>query len=222
MILLCLGISASILGGQMVYNIEFSTSQVAFDEFASGFFARIDVEFRHQIRMIEMLGVTMSLKPDMSLIQYQLFAKHISDGHTWARSMNWMPRVPRHQRREFEEKNRREYHDETIAMKDIKGNVLPYTNDSTLSASHDFYPVGYVQPIEGNFAAIGLEVTSNEDRFATLNKAASTAATIATPVIDIFQVPDKSNDNGIVLYHPVYQPLCKHTISDAHIKLFIV
>lgn len=66
-----------------------------------------------------------------------------------------------------------------------------------------YYPVLYVEPIMGNEAALGYDLGSEKNRRAALMKAEETGFTIATEPIGLVQ--EKTNQNVILIFHPVYE-----------------
>ncbi len=65
-----------------------------------------------------------------------------------------------------------------------------------------YYPVFYIVPVEGNEAAIGYDLGSNQIRLETLNQARDTGTIIVTPMIILVQ--EKESQSSMLQIVPVF------------------
>ncbi len=66
-----------------------------------------------------------------------------------------------------------------------------------------YYPVYYVEPLVGNEAALGYDLSSNLRRKTALEKSCETATQVATSKIILVQ--EKEKQNGFLVFAPVYE-----------------
>jgi signal transduction histidine kinase len=117
-------------------------------------------------------------------------------------AIEWIPHVNHDERDAFEQKLNQIYPGNwTISERDSNGKMI------TARQRDSYFPVYYVAPIEGNQAAIGFDLTSQESRRKAMEKARRTGKLIATEKIRLVQ--DASNNGreqaGFLLMYPVYE-----------------
>ncbi|BFM17294.1 hypothetical protein R50073_34770 [Maricurvus nonylphenolicus] len=117
-------------------------------------------------------------------------------------AIEWIPHINHKERNDFEEKLSQIYPGNwTISERDVNGNMI------TAKRRDSYFPVYYVAPIEGNQAAIGFDLASQENRRKAMEKARLTGKLVATEKIRLVQ--DSYNQGqeqaGFLLMYPVYQ-----------------
>ena len=72
-------------------------------------------------------------------------------------------------------------------------------------AKADYYPVLYAEPLEKNRDVLGLDLSSERDRFGTMTRANATGEPSASPPIDLIQVA--GTGQGFLVAMPVGDPI---------------
>jgi PAS domain S-box-containing protein len=113
-------------------------------------------------------------------------------------AVEWIPRVSREQRADFEAHARREgLAGFQITERDAQGVLGPAGDRS------EYFPAYFIEPLAGNESAQGFDLASNELRLAALNKARDGGQAVATEPITLLQdAPGKQS--SIVVFTPVY------------------
>jgi PAS domain S-box-containing protein len=113
-------------------------------------------------------------------------------------ALEWLPRVRRAEREEFEERVRGQgVSDFRITQRDAQGNLVPAT------LREEYFPVGYVEPMAGNAPALGFDLGSDPIRAEVLNQACETGQPRVTPPLRLVQ--ERGTRSGVLMVVPVYQ-----------------
>ncbi|HMK66470.1 MAG TPA: CHASE domain-containing protein, partial [Thermodesulfobacteriota bacterium] len=86
------------------------------------------------------------------------------------KALEWIPRVPSSQRAAYEQEARKDgLKDFRITEKDNRGQFIPAQSRA------EYFPVYFLEPLEGNNKALGFDLASDPQRRQTLEKARDTA-----------------------------------------------
>jgi two-component sensor histidine kinase len=129
---------------------------------------------------------------------FAAFANPLQKRHPGVQALEWTPVVPGAQRADFEAAVRREgYPAFAITDRSPQGRMVP-------AASRDQYvPVLFVEPYEGNQAALGVDVSALPGRGLVLDRARDSALAAATGRLTLVQ--ETGQQSGILVVLPVYQ-----------------
>lgn len=112
-------------------------------------------------------------------------------------ALEWIPRVLRNERTAYVSDARRDgYLDYEFKVRNNSGDLVVAPNKS------EYYPVYYLEPYEGNEAALGFDLSSTEARLNTLNDAMVSGEFRTTRKINLIQ--GNSTKTGILTFLPVY------------------
>lgn len=112
-------------------------------------------------------------------------------------AFEWIPRVPAAMKKQFEGQATRDgYSRFSIWAKNAHGQKI------AAAGRADYYPVYYVEPMEGNDAALGFDLGSETVRRAALEQAARTRLMTGTSPITLVQ--EKERQHGMLIFQPVY------------------
>lgn len=113
-------------------------------------------------------------------------------------ALEWIPRVSREDRLKYETLARADgLADFVIRERNTDTGMVPATQRT------EYFPVYFVEPMEGNEAAVGFDLASNETRLAALEKARDTGQLVATARIKLVQ--ETGHQYGFLVFKPVYE-----------------
>ncbi len=130
--------------------------------------------------------------------QFVEFTEPIISNKIGFRAMQWVPRVRAEQRDSFEKLTSQIYPAFQIKTFDPEKGWI--TNSS--KDANDAYPVSWIQPLEGNEPALGIDLISNTPRADVLKQSAETGKTAFSAPVSLVQ--KSSRFPGILALHPVY------------------
>lgn len=119
-------------------------------------------------------------------------------------ALEWIPRVLRAQRNEYERDARLDgFKDFRITERGDRGEMI------RAGEKDEYFPAYFVEPYKGNETALGYDLASNPTRKAVLEKACDTGQMTATARIPL--VRETGKQYGFVVFLPVYR---KNTWTD--------
>ncbi len=112
-------------------------------------------------------------------------------------AVEWIPRVPAGERAAYEAAARRDgLTDFQIIERNAAGDMV------AAAARDEYFPVYFVEPLEGNKAAVGFDLASNPIRRDALNRARDSGQVVTTQRIRLVQ--DIYNRFGFLAIVPIY------------------
>ena len=121
--------------------------------------------------------------------EFKIFTSTFLDQIGGIQALEWIPRIPADGREAFEADLRSRF-----GISDAS--IHPQTR------SVEYFPVGLVEPLAGNEAAVGFDLASNPTRLAALIEARDTGRPIATEHITL--VPETGTQLGFLVFVPAY------------------
>ncbi|UCE78775.1 MAG: CHASE domain-containing protein [Nitrospiraceae bacterium] len=130
--------------------------------------------------------------------EFSEFVNHLLFSNPSIQALEWIPRVSVHMRDEFEKQAREEGStDFEITEERGRGNMI------RAGERDEYFPVFYVEPLEGNEQALGFDLHSSRLRREALESARDTGLAAATARITLVQ--EKEQQFGFLVFHPVYE-----------------
>ncbi|MDY6891479.1 MAG: EAL domain-containing protein [Pseudomonadota bacterium] len=155
--------------------------------------AHIQAIIQQNLRDLTELERQIAAHPELSAAHFrQLVAAHVQ-GNPAVRAYSWDPLVPRAQKEAFEQRTRRLLGDPAYT---IRGDSPPI--------EEALIPVQFVEPLEQNRAALGVNLYSLEDRRRWVHEAQARGQAVATGILQLTQAPDEP---GLLILQPVYRQL---------------
>ena len=113
-------------------------------------------------------------------------------------ALEWIPRVPAAERQAYEEGARREgIAGFQITERGADGAMEPAADRA------EYFPVYFVQPLQGNERAVGFDLASNATRRAALERARDSGEMQASGRITLVQ--ETGSQAGLLIFAPVYR-----------------
>ncbi len=139
------------------------------------------------LREVELVG---------SREEFRVFVRRSLADHPELTALEWVPRVSNADRVAYE----RAAHDDgypSYVVREFDGATLVPAGSRS-----EYYPVHYVEPMDGNERALGIDLASSPERWAALEQARDTGRAVATSPLVLAQ--DGGGRYGVLLALPVY------------------
>ncbi len=135
---------------------------------------------------------------DVTRDEFRRFTAKILERNTDIRALDWVPRVLRSERAEYENKASEELKKEYFfTVKTPDGKMIK------TAERDEYFPVYYYEPRAGNQESAGLDNYSEATRKAMLDKSRMTGQRILA--VNLKLVQDKQKRPGFLLFNPVYK-----------------
>ena len=119
---------------------------------------------------------------DVTRREFEVFNRRLLARHQGIQALEWLPRVVRDRREEYESKGRDAgFPTYRITESGPDGAMVPAADRP------EYYPVFFVVPYEGNEVALGFDLASDDVRRAALQAARDQSEPVATPPITLVQ-----------------------------------
>ena len=130
--------------------------------------------------------------------EFRAFVENGLEEHPGIQALEWIPRVPASERATYEEAARRgAFPQFRIVEREAQGTMVP------ADFREEYFPVYYVEPYEGNEAALGFDLASNPIRLEALDKSRDTGEGVATARITLVQ--ESEDLFGFLVFQPIYR-----------------
>jgi len=146
---------------------------------------------------LTMLALQNHLLSIQSREDFTAFTTPFLDQITGIQALEWVPRVPSSDRNRFiQEALSDGYSDFDFTAVNNQGDRV------SAPLKDEYYPVYFVEPFEGNQAALGFDLSSNPRRLTTLNLAIESGQPHSTGRINLIQAQE--TQAGILTFFPIY------------------
>ncbi|MBT3360405.1 MAG: PAS domain S-box protein [Rhodospirillales bacterium] len=190
------GTLISILGYQEVELRELEKREAAFERTATSGTTAIERRIDANLSSVRAIKGLFESAPAVERDTFRTFVTPMLQRNSAVRALEWIPRVPAAARSTVEAKAVHDgFADFKITERSSEGKLRPAGD------RNEYFPVYFVEPYEGNEAALGFDLGSNPDRLAALVKARDSGQLTASAQIKLVQ----SGKTGILLFNPVYR-----------------
>lgn len=169
-------------------TLHFQTEQVA---------DLIQRRFDEQAYLLDQIDTYLSLQANRPPSR-EAFAQFVAGSlrrFPMIQAIEWAPRVRLQDRERFEAAQKAVLPDFEIHERSAAGAIV------AAAPRPDYYPVTYIEPLEGNRKAVGFDLISNPERREAALQALASNAAVATVPVKLVQ--EKGNQAGILLLHRV-------------------
>jgi len=192
------GIMLSVVMFTLVQRLEFTAIQDNFNNEAGDLAVSLLKDIRENMDDLYAVEGLFTSDRKVTRDEFHTFADSIVPNISGIQAVEWIPRVPGPQRAELESAAHR---DGIVSFRfkelDVKNNIV------TASQRKEYYPVYFLEPLKGNEAAMGFDLSSNPVRMKALEKARDTGMMTATGRIKLVQ--EKGQQSGFLVFQPVYR-----------------
>lgn len=193
--------------------LEREQAQVRFEHAASDRVLAVKRGIDRSSNAIESLEAFYRATAPVSREEFKAFVQPFFSQGLGLQALEWIPRITDAERRRYSQQ----------ASDDLAREFRILEMDSlrrptTAARRNEYFPVYFVEPYEGNEAALGFDLSSNPARAAALSKARDTGGVTATERITLIQ--ETREQYGYLLFFPVYdRSLPTQTIAARRIAL---
>ena len=203
MILLFAGIALSIVVYRLASRGEWASIESEFEELADNHIAALSKGVGSNMEIIRGIKALFIASQEVERVEFKAFVKVFLARHAEIQAMEWIPRVRDSERETYEEAARKDgLAGFQISKQDVQGQMV---RDQKRA---EYFPVYYVEPLEGNETAVGFNLASDSFRLEALERARDTGAMVATARIILVQETGKQF--GFLLFQPIYSTNIPH------------
>jgi PAS domain S-box-containing protein len=151
---------------------------------------------RH-VTVLESLAGLYASSEEVTREEFHTFAGVLLKRHTDIQALEWVPLVPDHERAACEDEARADGLTEfRITERTPQGETIP------AARREEYFPIYFVEPVEGNESVLGFDLASAPARSESLNRARDAGETTASGRIELLQ--ETSGQYGYLIFLPVY------------------
>jgi CHASE1-domain containing sensor protein len=194
---LCAAFAVTTIGFFYAQRSEMSQVQLKFERRVGGVFQDIQEHLTCHLDAVHSVKSLYASSVNVERNEFATFNQHLLSRHTGVQAMEWLPRVSREQRAEYEARARAEgFADFVFTEYDAAGQLV------AAGDREEYYPVFFVEPRASNEAAIGFDVASDPDRREALYLARDSGRQVATGPLTLVQ--ETTDQTGLLVFDPIY------------------
>ncbi len=198
-LLLIVGVVLSVyfyLRAERWENLEIRTH---FERIAVGRVAAFRKTAESNIHALEALRALYASSVEVERSEFREFCQHLLLHFPAIQALEWVPRVPAGQRSEVVAAARRQgYPDFRITERLRQGVMVPAKQRA------EYYPVFFLEPYQGNEAAMGYDLGSDPVRRELMRQAGDSGMVLASPRVVLVQ--EMADDYSFLMALAVYRP----------------
>ncbi len=207
------GVALSIGASIWIDNLSREAFRIEFARRALLQGAIIQEKINRNVEIVKSIGSFYAASREVERSEFRAFVARPLSQHPGIQALEWLPRVPHEKRSAYEEAARLDGLEGFRITERQKQGVMVPAEDRD-----EYFPVYYIQPIEGNEAAIGFDLASIAARLARLHRSRDNGKMGATERITLVQ--EKGGQFGFLIYSPVYRTSMPHgTIEERRVNL---
>jgi len=198
-ILLVIGLLATVISTTILFAVDSDRRVLEFQKMSISVQTDIQKTLDIYHELIADSAAAIGITSSISRNQFVSFvrATERENSHPAMRAISWIPIVNDESRDQFENRANSEGLDNfQITQRDTNGQLIR-SEERAL-----YYPVFYIEPLEGNEPAIGFDLGSNQHRLDALSMSTATESTVATSPIELVQ--RQGSSLGFLIFSPVY------------------
>jgi len=191
------GVFVSFVFSKKIYDLEVNRVIFNFHKEVDSKSLSLEKEFNLTLESLQSLKVLFDYGINADEVMFRDVANSIYVRHKNIQALEWIPKVIHERRYDYINKRRESYPDFTITQRENLG-IVERIFDSDV-----YFPVYYVEPMAGNEAAFGFDLSSNVKRLNALNKSRDTGRMVLTESIRLVQ--EKASQKAVLSFLPVYK-----------------
>ena len=175
---------------------ERNQSLAEFQLLSQGFTDKLQFQFEAQEDFLQQLSAVWKGPSPLSPKDFTTLTSRLLQRYPAIQAIEWAPEVGRAARDKFVAAQQKNNPSFAIRERDQAGETRQ-ADDRT-----EFYPVAYVEPLQGNEAAVGFDLASDPERRATILRTIATGTVAATAPIRLVQKPEDLSGTLLTLSVP--------------------
>jgi len=191
------GVGLLVLLFTFVADMVDERERATFEKAAQERFTDLETNITLTLDNLVVVSSFFDAEPSISRQQFAKLASPIIDRNPAIQALEWVPRVTRQGRADAESAARADGVN-GFTFKERKPDIglVPEAERP------DYFPVYFVEPLQGNEKAVGFDLGSDATRRAALEQAASSGELVATARITLVQ--ETGNQYGFLVFRPVF------------------
>ncbi len=200
------GIVCSAIAFAVVWDLEKKKIAQEFEQDGADIVASIERSIETNLQNLESIVGLYNASENVTRQEFQEFTNPYLANNSAIQALEWIPRVADGERKAYEQAARE---DGFVNFEITEQN----TNRQIVKAKsrNEYFPVYFVEPYQGNEAALGFDLASNPAWLEALQLARDTDKAIATAPITLVQKSDLPK-KGFLVFSPIYQ---HNTLTDS-------
>ncbi|QFU24304.1 diguanylate cyclase [Shewanella eurypsychrophilus] len=191
------GMTLSGLVGYSFYQNETLAIELDFKRDVDDKAAALERELLINLEVLYAVKGLFDSSDNVTEIEFKKLASSFLVRHQNIQALEWIPRVSDDERETFEALKRQKYPDFEFTEREFQGSMVKAAKRS------EYFPVYYVEPLEGNEVAVGFDLASNPKRETIIDKSRDLDLSLATASITLVQ--EVSNQKGFLVFMPTYE-----------------
>ncbi|MCH8832129.1 MAG: CHASE domain-containing protein, partial [Chloroflexi bacterium] len=193
-----LGIALSVVAFSQLISFERHEIEEDFEGTAKDRVLALETSIAGNVEALEDVQSLYKASEEVGRHEFRAFVEHELEESPAIQALEWIPRVPASQRAAYEAAARKDGFSEfRIVERESQGTMVP------AGFREEYFPVYFVEPYEGNEAALGFDLASNPIRLEALNKSRDTGQGVATARITLVQ--ETADQFGFLVFQPIYR-----------------
>ncbi len=212
-VVLCLGGMLSTLAYFAVEQAENQHIQFEFIDAANDSIKAIQNKWAQNLEMLDALANFYSASTNVDSAQFNRFTKPLLDRHPEIKALYWLPRIPHHQRIQWEKTLQMAYPKALITEYNTQGKQIP------AAKRREYFPIYDVASKQQNAYMIGMDMNSDPLLSPLLQKAQQKGEKIASGPRRV--AIGASEHVGIKVVYPIYTQMAQNA-AQQELRGFIV
>ncbi|MBL7114682.1 MAG: CHASE domain-containing protein [Kiritimatiellae bacterium] len=196
---ICLGAGfvLSVLLALRLYGDDDASIREEFVHKIDAHVALIDKQLGEDIAILRSVKALFDSSEEVTRYEFNTFSRFLLNRYPSMRAVGWLPRVPAHERRAVEERAQNDGIDGfQITERQEQGRMV------RAGERDEYFPVYFIEPLEGNQAGLSFDVASDPVRREALYSARDTGETRATGRITLVQ--ELADEWAVLIFVPIY------------------
>jgi len=191
-------VSVTVAAVFTLWNIENRSAKASFDIVAQERFDALAADITLTLHSLASLGAFLDSSPGVDRAQFARFANDLREHNDAIRALEWAPRTPKRLRADCENSARRDGFPSFQFTE-----FLPDGQLAKAGGREEYFPIFFVEPLQGNEKHLGLDLASAPVPNEALRRAASTGSLAAT--CRVRHGPTTGDQYRFLVFRPVYQ-----------------
>jgi PAS domain S-box-containing protein len=193
---LFIGIISAFLLYELAHNADFDTAYASFQKDSKQRAAAIEYRSKEKIALLHSIRAFYNSSTFVDRSEFKIFTRELISQNNHFQAVEWVPFVPATERPAFEQNARNDgFSTFQFTEKDANGTLI------RADSREAYYPIYYLEPYQGNEAALGFDLGSNPERLAAIKKSQITGKAVASERITLVEL--KKDNAGILLFDPI-------------------
>ncbi|MGB0388034.1 MAG: CHASE domain-containing protein [Ardenticatenaceae bacterium] len=194
----CVGTILSLVAFLIVRTLEQQRIAVELELAAEEQVSALNRNLERNLNELESVAAFYAASNQVDRDEFQQFVQPFLGGNSSIQALEWIPNVPEEEREGYEQAAQEEGLSAfQFTERNSEGEIEP-------AASRDsYFPVYFVEPYEGNEAALGFDLGSNLTRLEALNLARDSGEAVATGRITL--VEEGGDHSAFLVFQPIYK-----------------